>query len=203
MAFCPSHCNSPGQAFKVCGRRPLYPIRTAHPSSNDRLGSPLSNPGKGVNGIWISPMNLIARRHQAARGQRQTLHQIRIPGYWIHGQRFDNHGWSTPQPGEKVVLNLHGGDPFSPRPYKRNHQKAIMQSAKPTRSNFAPCPLSSSGFCQRTAEVQQAGLNLAHALAVRSRTQKYIPPATSTLNPIILSPWTDCLTTRSAIQPAI
>lgn len=66
--------------------------------------------GPGVNGIWIppAPNNLIVGKLDQW-AEYAGVSPVRIPGYWMNKKGMDLAAGATPQPGEKVVLALHGG----------------------------------------------------------------------------------------------
>lgn len=66
--------------------------------------------GGGATGGWIPPVpdNLIVGKLKQW-AEHASVTSIRIPGYWILKEGTDIDPISSPQPGEKVVLALHGG----------------------------------------------------------------------------------------------
>lgn len=66
--------------------------------------------GKGVLALWIPPAPeslVVGKLKQWA--EHADVAPIRIPGYWIHKAGTDIQMGARAQPGEKVILALHGG----------------------------------------------------------------------------------------------
>ncbi|EAU91391.2 endoplasmic reticulum protein [Coprinopsis cinerea okayama7 len=66
-------------------------------------------PGKGVNGVWIEGAGHLLTGEIKSLADFAKVVPCRIPGYWIHKKDSPIEVASPPQPGEKVILNLHGG----------------------------------------------------------------------------------------------
>lgn len=67
-------------------------------------------PGKGVNGVWIpeAPLELITGQLKKD-AEIASVTSISLPGYWQHKKGTNIEIAAGPQPGEKVLYNLHGG----------------------------------------------------------------------------------------------
>ncbi|KAJ2913148.1 hypothetical protein MD484_g7279, partial [Candolleomyces efflorescens] len=65
--------------------------------------------GKGVNGVWIDPATELITGDLEKWAEIAKVKAIRLPGYWFHQKGSNVSVGSPAQPGEKVVLNLHGG----------------------------------------------------------------------------------------------
>ncbi|RXW16779.1 hypothetical protein EST38_g9085 [Candolleomyces aberdarensis] len=65
--------------------------------------------GKGVNGVWIDPATELITGDLEKWAEIAKVKPTRLPGYWFHQKGSNITVGSSPQPGEKVVLNLHGG----------------------------------------------------------------------------------------------
>ncbi|KAL1742139.1 Alpha/Beta hydrolase protein [Schizophyllum fasciatum] len=66
-------------------------------------------PGEGVNGVWLDPVPDLLVDELKAWAIAQGVEPVRIPGYWIHSPDTGITPGAPPQPGEKVILHLHGG----------------------------------------------------------------------------------------------
>ncbi|TFK20767.1 alpha/beta-hydrolase [Coprinopsis marcescibilis] len=66
-------------------------------------------PGKGVNGVWIEGAGNLITGDLKKLAEHASVSPTNLPGYWIHKKGTDIKVAAAPQPGEKVVLNLHGG----------------------------------------------------------------------------------------------
>ncbi|KAF7782619.1 CAZyme family CE10 [Agaricus bisporus var. burnettii] len=67
-------------------------------------------PGNGVNGVWVPPLSeelVLGKLRKWA--EHVNAVSIPIPGYWMHKKGTSIDVASTPLPGEKVILTLHGG----------------------------------------------------------------------------------------------
>ncbi|KAI4525513.1 alpha/beta-hydrolase [Schizophyllum commune Loenen D] len=66
-------------------------------------------PGEGVNGVWLDPVRELIVDELKIWATAQGVEPVRIPGYWIHSTYTNIPVAAPPQPGEKVLLHLHGG----------------------------------------------------------------------------------------------
>ncbi|KAF4620285.1 hypothetical protein D9613_000752 [Agrocybe pediades] len=65
--------------------------------------------GVNVNGVWIPAANDLVTGKLKTWAQIADVSSIRLPGYWIHRKGVSIKVGAPPQPGEKVVYQLHGG----------------------------------------------------------------------------------------------
>ncbi|KAF9486218.1 alpha/beta-hydrolase [Pholiota conissans] len=63
----------------------------------------------GVRGVWIEPINNLIIGDLKLWAQAADVSSIRIPGYWLHKQGTNIETAAPAQPGEKVILQFHGG----------------------------------------------------------------------------------------------
>lgn len=66
-------------------------------------------PGPGVNGVWVGTANHLVTGDLKLWAKIANVSSIRVPGYWMHKKGTSIKVASAPQPGEKVVYQLHGG----------------------------------------------------------------------------------------------
>ncbi|TRM66729.1 Alpha/Beta hydrolase protein [Schizophyllum amplum] len=111
-------------------------------------------PGEGVNGFWIEPVPDLVVGDLKVWATAQDVHPVRIPGYWIHNSDDLLPPFSPPQPGEKTLLQFHGGGYKSlsahPTDITANISKGLLQHCAPLirralsveyrLSNAAPFP---------------------------------------------------------------
>ncbi|KAI5891578.1 alpha/beta-hydrolase [Schizophyllum commune H4-8] len=111
-------------------------------------------PGEGVNGVWLDPVPDLIVDELEIWATAQGVGPVRIPGYWMHGPDSQTSIGASPQPGEKVLLYLHGGyyKTFSAHPgditaviprILLEHSTPILQRALSVEyrlSSLAPSP---------------------------------------------------------------
>ncbi|KAF8960369.1 Alpha/Beta hydrolase protein [Flammula alnicola] len=66
-------------------------------------------PGVGVNGVWVGTANHLVTGNLKMWAEIAKVTSVRVPGYWMHKKGSSIKVASPPQPGEKVVYQLHGG----------------------------------------------------------------------------------------------
>ena len=66
-------------------------------------------PGEGVQGVWLDPASGLIVGELKIWATAQGVEPACIPGYWMHGPASQVLIGAPPQPGEKVLLYLHGG----------------------------------------------------------------------------------------------
>ncbi|KDR75808.1 hypothetical protein GALMADRAFT_122117 [Galerina marginata CBS 339.88] len=66
-------------------------------------------PGPNVNGVWVGTANDLVTGDLKMWAKIAKVSSVRVPGYWLHKKGASTKVASAPQPGEKVIYNLHGG----------------------------------------------------------------------------------------------
>ncbi|KAF9529402.1 endoplasmic reticulum protein [Crepidotus variabilis] len=66
-------------------------------------------PGKGVNGVWVEPVNNLITGVLKEWANISKVESIRIPGYWLHKKGSSIPIGDQPHPDEKLIYALHGG----------------------------------------------------------------------------------------------
>ncbi|KAF9486222.1 alpha/beta-hydrolase [Pholiota conissans] len=81
-----------------------------------QAGSPVPTPdhtaiskGFGVKGVWVEPANELVTGDLKKWAEFADVTSVRIPGYWIHKRGTNIRTAAPAQPGEKVILQFHGG----------------------------------------------------------------------------------------------
>ncbi|KAF9485002.1 alpha/beta-hydrolase [Pholiota conissans] len=82
----------------------------------DQVGSLLSTAnhkaivsGAGINGVWVGAAGHLVTGKLQTWAAIAKVASVRLPGYWVHKKGTSIKVGSTPQPGEKVIYQLHGG----------------------------------------------------------------------------------------------
>lgn len=65
--------------------------------------------GANMNGVWVPPANHLVTGKLIGWAAVAQVTSVRVPGYWIHARGSALSVGAAPQPGEKVVYQLHGG----------------------------------------------------------------------------------------------
>ncbi|KAF8960370.1 Alpha/Beta hydrolase protein [Flammula alnicola] len=84
-------------------------------------------PGVGVNGVWVEPANHLVTGNLKMWAELAKVASIRVPGYWIHRKGSSIEVASPPQPGEKVIYQLHGGGYVSLSAHPTDFTAAIVR----------------------------------------------------------------------------
>ena len=66
-------------------------------------------PGRDIHGVWVGTANHLVTGDLKLWAKIANVSSIRVPGYWIHKKGTSIKVASAPQPGEKVIYQLHGG----------------------------------------------------------------------------------------------
>ena len=66
-------------------------------------------PWASANGVWVSPVNNLVTGKLKDWAAIAQVTSVRVPGYWMHARGSALAVGAVPQPGEKVVYQLHGG----------------------------------------------------------------------------------------------
>ncbi|TFK73996.1 alpha/beta-hydrolase [Pluteus cervinus] len=66
-------------------------------------------PGPDVNGVWVKAASQLVHGDLEKWATESSVIPVDIPGYWLHKKGTTLKVGSSPSPGEKVILALHGG----------------------------------------------------------------------------------------------
>ncbi|KAF8183122.1 Alpha/Beta hydrolase protein [Pholiota molesta] len=66
-------------------------------------------PGANMNGVWVGAAGHLVTGKLKTWAAIAQVSSVRLPGYWVHKKGTFIKVGSAPQPGEKVIYQLHGG----------------------------------------------------------------------------------------------
>ncbi|KAF9484993.1 alpha/beta-hydrolase [Pholiota conissans] len=65
--------------------------------------------GAGANGVWVGAASHLITGKLQTWADIAKVTSVRLPGYWVHKKGTSIKVGSKPQPGERVIYQLHGG----------------------------------------------------------------------------------------------